>query len=1062
MAETIYLVEATPRNPGVGTVTVRLSSKRSHARDVIKNNLEWKPALDTAPAQTIKLLGEDQLPGILEIDHGSLGIVFSPDLGNDVWSQYQWDGAALSVWRGESGGAFGTFTKVFTGRCGPLERPSADVGALPLRGAEADLDKDLLTATYAGTGAAEGDLALKGAYKPWMSGPCEGVAGVLVSKVYWVWQLHGYGAIDAVTAAYEGGLTLGASSGDYASYAALIAATIPDGGWATCLALGLVRLKNEPSKPVVFDARGAKDGATYVSKVGAIATHLIKQAGVSGGSISATSASNLDAAFPHDWNFYTATQTSVGDVVRKAMADIGGYAFPDENGIWRFGRYKAIKSASTLTSRRTALPLVQTVSQKGAMSPVGRVEIGARRCWTLHREDDISPALLDAISTADAAAAAAQAAADAAQATNSVNLYRVETAGVVSSKVLAGAGAGTEIAFGHANGSLLASAPASDPVAHIILADNGVAVGDQISVSGEVSFTDTGSTMALRVRFTDAAGAQVGIQTLAGIPGAAAWTKMQSPSLTVPAGAVALHVSNRTNGGTGTAGIRNVMVNRGPICAPYSPPTRGATSNVDRGAWSSASVVYSVGDEVQSQGSTWGAKVGHVSSGGNGPPALPTTENTNWRLRAAKGDAGASGTDGDPGYTLNVAGNVTKVAGQPASLNCAVTAGAWGSGSAYSSQVFMNGAALWFNTPNTHGSAEVFMLGLNDDPSASTSYTDIDHALYFRYVGPGDYRTEVRENGTVRTLLVGGSYRPWSAANKYGITYDGRFVRYWEINGTTATKLYENDVGANKAFGLDVAAYARLSLTNIAFSPKGADGLDAVTVSPPSVAYNIACDSAGNPKAGEFNKVTTFSVLQGTVDLSDHADTDYSVANTNCSATMGGTNGKVLTQTAMSAAAAKSVVTIQRNGVTVATVDVSLTKALEGAASRRALDTSISAPSSTSYGAANGGPLEMALNTGETANVSFGATYTATSAGTFFVSARIEYREKGSGTWLLLDSEAAGSAATYLGDPGDVSIFADLAGSAGLKVYEFQLLLKRSNTGPTMSWNPGNFLVSVF
>lgn len=401
MTESVYLVEATPRNPGVGTVTVRMSSVRSHARDVVKNAQEWKPAIESPPVQTIKALGDDQLPGILEIDHGALGLIFSPDLGNDIWSLYQWDGAALSVWRGESGGAFGTFTKVFTGRCGPLERPSADVGALPLRGAEADLDKDLLTATYAGTGAAEGDLALKGAYKPWMSGPCEGVAGVLVSKVYWVWQLHGYGAIDAVTAAYEGGLTLGASSGDYASYAALIAATIPDGGWATCLALGLVRLKNEPSKPVVFDARGAKDGATYVSKVGAIATHLIKQAGVSGGSISATSANNLDAAFPHDWNFYTATQSLVGDVVRKALADIGGYAFPDENGIWRFGRYKAIKSASPLTSRRTALPLVQTVSQKGAMSPVGRVEIGARRCWTLHREDDISPALLDALDKVD-------------------------------------------------------------------------------------------------------------------------------------------------------------------------------------------------------------------------------------------------------------------------------------------------------------------------------------------------------------------------------------------------------------------------------------------------------------------------------------------------------------------------------------------------------------------------------------------------------------------------------------------------------------------------------------
>jgi hypothetical protein len=580
----------------------------------------------------------------------------------------------------------------------------------------------------------------------------------------------------------------------------------------------------------------------------------------------------------------------------------------------------------------------QQFSSTGRIAQTFRVEHSSIYAWSAEEATVVSPAAATTFDPLNAgailAAVEAAAAADAAQATNSVNLYRVEAAGVTSSKVFAGAGAGSEVAFGHANGSLLASAPASDPVAHIILADNGVAVGDQISVSGEVSFTDTGSTMALRVRFVDAAGAQVGIQTLTGIAGSATWTKMLAPALTVPAGAVALHVVNRTNGGTGTAGIRNVMVNRGPICAPYVAPTRGAdvtetayAAMVSAAAAYSGATTYSKGKLAKSQNAVW-CYINATAGSGNAPPTLPTVSNSYWELVGSQGlftwIAYSNAADGSTDFTT----------GAP-------------------------GTRLY--------------VGIAPNKTTSTESTN-----------PADYQ--------------------W---------------KKWE-------------------------------------------GAPAVIVSPPSQAYTIACDSGGNPKAGEFNKVTTFAVLQGTVDLSNDADTDYSVANTNCSATMGGTNGKVLTQTAMSAATAKSVVTIQRSGVTVATVDVSLTKALEGAAARRTLDTSVSAPSSTSYGAANAGTLEMALDTGETANVSFAATYTATSAGTFFVSARIEYREKGSGTWLLLDSEEAGSAATYLGDPGDVSIFADLVGSGGLKVYEFQLLLKRSSTGPTMSWNPGNFLVSVF
>lgn len=402
MTEIIHLVEATPRNPGVGLVTVRMVSARSHARDTVKNSQSWIPALTSAPVQVIKFLGDDQMPGILEIGYGALGIRFSPDLGNDVWSAYAWEGADATLWRGESGAAFGDFEKIFTGRCGALERQNANIGSIALRGYEGDLDRDLLSSTYAGTSGAEGDLAMKGVSKPWMSGPCEGVPGVLIDKVNWIWQLHGYGAIDDITAAYEGGLTLGSAHATVpTTYAALAALSMGGASWAKAPAVGLVRLGYEPSRPVVFDARGAKDGSTYVSKVGAITSHLLKVAGFESGDINSTSAGNLDTAFAHDWGYYTAMQASIGDVVRKALADIGGYAFPDESGIWRFGRYKAIKTATALKSDRSAAPIVRSISQRASLSPIGRVEVGARRCWGVHREDEISPALLDALDKVD-------------------------------------------------------------------------------------------------------------------------------------------------------------------------------------------------------------------------------------------------------------------------------------------------------------------------------------------------------------------------------------------------------------------------------------------------------------------------------------------------------------------------------------------------------------------------------------------------------------------------------------------------------------------------------------
>src|SRR3546814_13565514 len=73
------------------------------------------------------------------------------------------------------------------------------------------------------------------------------------------------------------------------------------------------------------------------------------------------------------------------------------------------------------------------------------------------------------------------------------------------------------------------------------------------------------------------------------------------------------------------------------------------------------------------------------------------------------------------------------------------------------------------------------------------------------------------------------------------------------------------------------------------------------SVSPPAKSFLIAGSANGTPKSGELPKTISFTVLQGSADLSNDAGTTYSIANVNCTAAMGGTNGKVWTCTSIAA-----------------------------------------------------------------------------------------------------------------------------------------------------------------
>lgn len=249
----------------------------------------------------------------------------------------------------------------------------------------------------------------------------------------------------------------------------------------------------------------------------------------------------------------TALKAEYGDIVEQDFAPLG----------WAGAKFRVLR---------------QVLNMNGRIAMTLGMEHASIYAWDAEESAAVTaaaPTTFDPLNAgAILAAAEATAAADAAQATNSANLYRVESAGVTSSIALSGAGI-SEVRFGNANG--LDLTPAASNVVNIVLSEVGLVPGDVISVAALLAYSDAGGDDArLRVRFKDAAGAEVGLTT--GNPQSTplAETRFELPNLTIPAGTAAITVGSRLTGGTGTATVRNVMVNRGPICAPYVPPVRGA------------------------------------------------------------------------------------------------------------------------------------------------------------------------------------------------------------------------------------------------------------------------------------------------------------------------------------------------------------------------------------------------------------------------------------------------------------------------------------------------------
>lgn len=263
VGERIVLVELYPYDPdSAGVVTLRVADR------------DYSTLPSDSPASVHYdgfLVGGSYsraliAPGVLR--GGSVGLTGAFRIGNpsrdeigvtgrklDAWIGYRWQGRRYAVWLLEPGQAFSTRTQIMAGSLGDLATDGADF-VLAIRDRQADLQQDIQTALYPGTGGAGGGADLKDRPRPIGLGLVREVPAPM-SDTSALWLDAHYGRIKQVLSVKDKGASLPAN----------LSSPPPSGDHYAGLSTGRVQLGAGPDGEVRISFRGddGDSGSPYVS-----------------------------------------------------------------------------------------------------------------------------------------------------------------------------------------------------------------------------------------------------------------------------------------------------------------------------------------------------------------------------------------------------------------------------------------------------------------------------------------------------------------------------------------------------------------------------------------------------------------------------------------------------------------------------------------------------------------------------------------------------------------------------------------------------------------------------
>lgn len=349
----------------------------------------WEPAMVQAPILGIALWnGDFQQP----VQPAAATLGFNVKVLKETYEYAdasRWVGATVEIFA-ESPDRAWPWEPRFAGKVTGFGR-KGQVLSLSCEADDASLKGKILTATYAGTGGAEGMADLKNKLKPLVLGRALSVEPVLINAVDMVYQFSGYGAIEEVTTLFERASAFPAAVADHANYAALVAATITPGNWATCLAEGMIRLGAPAYGVITGDVKGHKVGSATPRLTGQIISALATIAGVDPAKIDTASLDAMDAAVPYYVNVVISDQAEFIDQARD-MALGCNY----QSGLSLTGKFFVTgidfdsQEMLTFEAQGRRSPQVLQAEEADVSAPYWKTIMGAERCWRPHTTEEIA------------------------------------------------------------------------------------------------------------------------------------------------------------------------------------------------------------------------------------------------------------------------------------------------------------------------------------------------------------------------------------------------------------------------------------------------------------------------------------------------------------------------------------------------------------------------------------------------------------------------------------------------------------------------------------------------
>jgi hypothetical protein len=381
------LAEIIPYDPLTLTrVTLRAASADDR-RITGLNGVKWWPAINRKPTLSHAFF-EGDFTGSLSTGAASLELaMFGLKRQDPNCPRYRYGGAVVNLYSAAAGTAW-PWPLIFTGVVDSFGNDTEKL-SLSCKINIAPFSKAALTATYLGTGGAEGGVDLKGKVKPWCLGGPRNVEPVLIDAINAVYQVSGYGAITGFDGVFEKGASFGAAVADYADYTTLVAATIAPGRWASCLAAGTFRLGAPAIGLITADVLG--DAASgFPRTTGAIISRVLANAGIATGSIDSASLTALDAAVPRNVSLYLSQQTKIIDFVDTLAKPCNAAAGVSWLGKLFVTRMGIGASAITLdASGRQKPPVIKSI-EDDVSPPYARIEMQGARNWRVQSAAEIA------------------------------------------------------------------------------------------------------------------------------------------------------------------------------------------------------------------------------------------------------------------------------------------------------------------------------------------------------------------------------------------------------------------------------------------------------------------------------------------------------------------------------------------------------------------------------------------------------------------------------------------------------------------------------------------------